>query len=265
MSDGNHTQPPGTVGCSRAKAEGAFIALAAGDALGWPQEFPRKVIGKPKSIKPTPELRAWMRRGGGQYYPHEELIQRGEYSDDTQLTLAVARSRLFAGNTWWNVLTRTELPLWTLYERSGGGATKRAVACWIKGKSPWSGGGKDVKRYFDAGGNGVAMRVLPHAIFYSGVDDPSQLVRDVIMDGVATHGHPRALVGATAYAYAAWWLLRTERTIKFGELVDVPGSTQRRFGATSHRRLHRRTDGSTPPTRVPPESTRHSGRRSSAR
>jgi ADP-ribosylglycohydrolase/predicted enzyme related to lactoylglutathione lyase len=230
MSDEKQIQPPGSSGCSRAKAEGSFIAFAAGDALGWPQEFPRKLIGKLESNKPSPELRAWKRRGGGRYYPHEEPIQRGEYSDDTQLTLAVARARLVAGDSWWNVLTRTELPLWTLYERGGGGATKRAIACWIKGASPWSGTGRDVKSYFDAGGNGVAMRVLPHAVFYAGVDDPTPLIRDVIMDGVTTHGHPRALIGATAYAYAAWWLLRTERTIRFGELVEVLLEGQKTWG-----------------------------------
>ena len=230
MADEKHIQPPSSAGCSRAKAEGSFIALAAGDALGWPQEFPRKLISKLESNKPSPELRAWMRRGGGQYYPHEEPIQRGEYSDDTQLTLAVARARLVAGDSWWTVLTRTELPLWTLYERGGGGATKRAIACWLKGTSPWSGAGRDVKRYFDAGGNGVAMRVLPHAIFYAGGDDPTPLIRDVIMDGVATHGHPRALIGATAYAFAAWWLLRTDRTIRFGELVEVLLEGQKTWG-----------------------------------
>ena len=76
-------------------------------------------------------------------------------------------------------------------------------------------------RYFEAGGNGVAMRVLPHAVFYAGHDDPSQLVSDVFLDGIATHGHPRALVGAIAYAYAAWWYLRFQGTIAFGEVIDV--------------------------------------------
>ena len=74
---------------------------------------------------------------------------------------------------------------------------------------------------FDAGGNGVAMRIPPYTIFYAGVDDPTLFIRDVIMDGIATHGHPRDLIGATAYAFATWWLLRNDRTIRFGELVKV--------------------------------------------
>ncbi len=206
----------------RAKAEAAFIALAAGDALGWPQEFPRKVLGGSSGQTISTAFRPWVRRGGGRFYQHEENIQAGEYSDDTQLALAVARCRMFGGKSWWGALTRMELPLWTLYERGGGGATKRATEMWIKGTPPWGARDKPaVRRYFDAGGNGVTMRLLPHAIFYACEADPDPLMRDVVTDGVATHGHPRALVGATAYAFAAWWLLRSEHTIGFGELVQV--------------------------------------------
>lgn len=209
-------------GCA-AKAEGAFIGLAAGDALGWPQEFPSRVVRRAAtSGSPSTAFRQWTRKSGGRYYAHEEVIRPGEYSDDTQLLLAVARSRLFPGANWWTALTRTELPLWTLYERGGGGATKRAVDLWVKGVQPWKAAdAKAVQQYFDAGGNGVAMRVLPHAVAHAKSEDAAALMRDVMLDGVATHGHPRALVGATSYAYAAWWLLRAHHTVAFGELLGV--------------------------------------------
>ena len=202
---------------ARARVEGAFTALAAGDALGWPQEF----ANRKQHIQATPSFRGWQRRGGGRFYPHTEVIRAGEYSDDTQLTLAVARSRLTAGPAWWSYFTRNELPLWTLYERGGGGATKRAATSWLRGVAPWKQDVDAVKRYFEAGGNGVAMRVVPHAVFYAEGDDPSAMLRDVVVDGAATHGHPRALVGAAAYAYAAWWLLRAQHTVGFGELLTV--------------------------------------------
>ncbi|MCP3997598.1 MAG: hypothetical protein GY722_21430 [bacterium] len=222
MAKVTNQQVTTSTGCPRAKAEGALLALAAGDALGWPQELGHKVLGGAKDHTVTAAFRSWVRRGGGRFYPHEEPIQAGEYSDDTQLALAVARCRMFSGTSWWFALTRTELPLWTLYERGGGGATKRATGMWIKGTPPWKANDpRDVRRYFEAGGNGVTMRVLPHSIFYACQDDPESLMRDVVTDGVATHGHPRALVGATAYAYAAWWLLRSDHTIRFGELVQV--------------------------------------------
>ena len=117
---------------------------------------------------------------------------------------------------------RVELPRWTIYERGGGGATKRAAQAWLAGSPPWQSRKTDVvRRYFDAGGNGVAMRVLPHALFLAEQDDPAVLVHDVVRDGAATHGHPRALVGATACGYAAWSLVRRNRTLEFGELLDL--------------------------------------------
>lgn len=208
--------------CSRQKAEGAFLALAAGDALGWPQELPRKVLERDQSGEPTTEFCSWVRRSGGRFYPHEETIHAGEYSDDTQLMLAVARCRTVSGTNWWSTFAKLELPLWTLYQRGGGGATKRAAKQWRAGRAPWKTNKKDsLQRYYNAGGNGVVMRILPHAVFHAGSETPEEMIRDVVVDGIATHGHPRALVGATAYAFAAWWLLRSEETLRFGELVDV--------------------------------------------
>ena len=205
----------------RARAEGALIALAAGDALGWPQESYRRRLGR-RGRPPTIRFEDWERRSGGRFFAHRELIQAGEYSDDTQLTLAVARCRVHGGDRWWTCLTRHELPLWTLYERGGGGATKRAARCWTRNLLPWrQRKPEDVDRYFRAGGNGVAMRVIPHAVHYADHPVPEGLLRDVLKDGAATHGHPRALVGAAAYAYAAWWLLKSRRTLEFGEIVSV--------------------------------------------
>ena len=205
-----------------AKAEGAFLALAAGDALGWPQEMPRNIRGNRAHSGAHVSFEEWTRRGGGRFHPYEEVIHCGEYSDDTQLTLAVARSRTNHGPAWWKAFTRIELPLWVLYERGGGGATKRAAKAWADGSPPWKSSKREsIRRYFEAGGNGVAMRVLPHALFLAGQDDPTILMRDVVLDGTATHGHPRALVGATVYAYAAWSLARLSDTLRFGELLDA--------------------------------------------
>jgi ADP-ribosylglycohydrolase len=221
-----HSAP--TTAVQRARAEGAFTALAAGDALGWPQEF----LSRKNKVQPTPAFRDWERRGGGRFLPHTEIIRAGQYSDDTQLTLAVARSRITGGASWWAHFTRNELPLWILYERGGGGATKRAAASWLRGVAPWKQSeGAAVARYFEAGGNGVAMRVIPHAVYHGEADDPSALLRDVLVDGTATHGHPRALVGAAAYAYAAWWLLRAQHTVGFGELLTVLLDSSSAWGA----------------------------------
>ena len=212
-----HTLPLAKV----AKVEGALLALAAGDALGWPQEVPRNVTrSSAKGVHV--EFEGWTRRSGGRFQPFEESIRPGEYSDDTQLTLAVARSRINHGSAWWKAFTQVELPLWTLYERGGGGATKRAAHAWANGHPPWRSKKKEgVARYFAAGGNGVTMRVLPHALLLAGEESATTLMHDVILDGSATHGHPRALVGATVYACAARSLARRNSTLPFGELLDT--------------------------------------------
>lgn len=204
------------------KAEGAFLAFAAGDALGWPQEVGG--TGRARAVQPAPhvEFRAWTRRSGRRRRPFDEIVGAGEYSDDTQLLLAVARCRTTYGADWWKAFATMEFPLWTIYERGGGRATKRAARAWMDGCPPWKAAEPDsVRRYFDAGGNGAAMRVLPHAVFLARLEDSGELVRDVVLDGLATHGHPRALVGASAYAYAAWSLVRRTRTLGYGELLDL--------------------------------------------
>lgn len=221
MPDRSETQGRSSI-LPLSKAEGAFLALAAGDALGWPQEMPRNVQGNRANEGTHVEFREWTRRSGGRFQPYEEIIRSGEYSDDTQLTLAVARSRTNHGPAWWKAFTRIELPLWTLYERGGGGATTRAANAWASGHPPWKSSKREgIRRYFEAGGNGVAMRVLPHALFLAGQDDPTTLMHDVVLDGSATHGHPRALIGATIYAHAAWSLARLSNTLQFGELLDA--------------------------------------------
>lgn len=167
------------------------------------------------------QFHPWIRKSGGRYYPYDEEIKAGEYSDDTQLILATARSLLAEGKQWVKHFTFVELPFWTLYERGGGGATKRAAEAWLAGKEPWSGALKpmDIKKYFDAGGNGVAMRILPHVVYQSAQREFSIIAREVVVNGICTHGHPRALVGALAYAYALWLAFREQSTLKYGELL----------------------------------------------
>ncbi|GAU07333.1 ADP-ribosylglycohydrolase family protein [Desulfoplanes formicivorans] len=202
------------------KAVGAILGAAYGDALGWPNER----VGKSNAPKQPQgrlhEFRRWTRRSGGRFFPHEEIIEAGEYSDDTQLILCLSRS-LLKGEKWFEFYTQVELPFWALYERGGGGATKRAVNSWQDGIEPWSPNRKphDVKRYFDAGGNGVAMRALPHALYLCD-EDFDKVASSIFMDGLTTHGHPRALLGALVYGYALWVSLRKEAKLGYGELIE---------------------------------------------
>jgi ADP-ribosylglycohydrolase len=205
------------------RSRGVFFGAAVGDALGWPQEQNSGIVGgnKNRSVNPTTDFRSWERYGGSQYQKYIEPVAAGEYSDDTQLILATARAVL--SPDWFTTLIDTELPLFLLYQRGAGGATLRACRSWATGSPPWEGGTtqkaqKIQQQYFNAGGNGVAMRIAPHVIV-GAADQRRDLVARVVRDGVTTHGHPRALVGAAAYAAALHILLTAEGTLEYGELA----------------------------------------------
>ncbi|MHB1758240.1 MAG: ADP-ribosylglycohydrolase family protein [Leptospirillum sp.] len=214
MADNN------TIMLKTSKAVGGMLGAACGDALGWANERISKSNVSKQTQGRLHDFRRWTRRSGGRFFPHEEIIEEGEYSDDTQLILCLSRS-LQKGEVWWDYFTLVELPFWSVYERGGGGATKRAVDSWLDGVAPWSSIRKpqDVKRYFDAGGNGVAMRALPHVLRLAEKEFP-EVASNIFLDGVATHGHPRALLGALAYGFALWTAFRKESKLTYGELVE---------------------------------------------
>ena len=93
------------------KCKGAMLATAIGDALGWPNE-PRSK-NRAKKTKVMDNFVGWIRSSNNPRW-HDEKILPGEYSDDTQLTLAVARS-IIAGD-WETFFAEKELPFWLNYE-----------------------------------------------------------------------------------------------------------------------------------------------------
>lgn len=209
------------------KGIGVVIGAAVGDALGWPQEDRSQIVGgaSARNIPAQPAFRRWIRNAGTQFGRYTDPVNAGEYSDDTQLMLAVARA-CFRGDDWWEWLTRVELPIWPSYERGGGGAVLSAARAWADGRPPWvpsnSRSEPKVTKYFNAGANGVAMRIAPHVLLKARGSVEEVLIR-VVRDGLATHGHPRALVGACIHALAIRHALLHEGTLEYGELFEVIG------------------------------------------
>lgn len=217
MSDMQQTELMFTEKIPIERIHGSMLSAAIGDALGWSQEQNSGRLGPP--LEPLDEIKfqPWRRRGGYRFESYEEHIKAGEYSDDTQLLIATARS-ILQGKQWSTILFKQEIPLWLLYERGGGGATKRAARAWLAGTHPWKQHQKPLQSYFNAGGNGVAMRILPHVLKHGQTQE--QLVRDVMRNGILTHGHPRALLGAIVYARAAWWIAYTSEPLPLGGAIQ---------------------------------------------
>ncbi|MEE4570772.1 ADP-ribosylglycohydrolase family protein [Paenibacillus polymyxa] len=201
------------------KYYGSFVGAIVGDALGWGQEDRGNRIGG-LNTQPSHILQEWKRKSGGRYQPYEEIVEAGSYSDDGQLLIATARS-LQHGENWSRHFTKVELPAWLLYERGGGGATKRAAEKLSNAVVPWKLDklkNEEVISYFNAGGNGVAMRILPHAFLSH--DNVIQISYNVFKNGISTHGHPRALLSAILYAYAVHYLMHKSDPLKYGELIS---------------------------------------------
>lgn len=196
-----------------------LLGVAVGDALGWPFEMPKRVVSGPDAEGP---FFRWRRRAGSRFWSYEESLPPGTYSDDTQLTLATARSLLH--EDWFKHLVSRELPSWRLYERGAGRTVLRSAAAWTRGRAPWRQRPDERQQYFGSGANGAAMRISPHLVIGDGP------LRRVLADAIVTHGHPRALLGATLHACALQSALADDLGTNALEAVEAAADQIDRWG-----------------------------------
>jgi len=197
------------------KFKASLILSAVGDSLGWPLEFKKQ---KPK--RKVESFIKWKKLVGGKWWGYEDEISPGEYSDDTQLTLSVARSIRSNGEFDPNYFAYLELPLWLNYERGGGKSIKSAARNLIKRKTLWFNNFYRTKevRYFNAGANGAAMRNLPIALV--NMDNEKRFIVDTIKNSLITHGHPRGIIGSLLMGAAQMYLLKEEPSYKIFDYIE---------------------------------------------
>jgi len=187
------------------KFKASLILSAVGDSLGWPLEF--------KTQKPKKEVDSfikWKKIVGGKWWGYEDEIYPGEYSDDTQLTLAVARSIKVNKEFDPDYFAYLELPLWLDYERGGGKSIKSAAKNLLKKKPAWFKNFYKIKEidYFHTGANGAAMRNLPIALV--NIDNEEGFIFNTFKNSIITHGHPRAIIGSLLIGASQIYLLKNE-------------------------------------------------------
>ncbi|MFD9002170.1 ADP-ribosylglycohydrolase family protein [Streptomyces sp. NPDC059582] len=150
----------------------------------------------------------WRRRVGGRQGAFVSL-PAGTYSDDTQLRLATCRA-IGAGQGFDpEVFAKVELPVWLSYSLGAGRASKHAAGNLARG-GKWL--ANTYSGWTDAGGNGVVIRVQPHA--WEGAKSKRSsydVMLEVLKNGLSTHGHPRALASACVYADLLLQVLRKDR------------------------------------------------------
>jgi ADP-ribosylglycohydrolase len=171
--------------------EGCFLGLAIGDALGYPTEF-----------LSFAEIQ--------QRFGQEGILDlRGNpalHSDDTQLSMAIAKALLEAGDQeiedFAAVFSR-ELLAWFRSpenDRAPGNTTVRACQNLETG-TPWGQSG-----ILQSKGCGANMRVAPVGLYF--FDRPSQLRLFSRASALVTHAHPTALVAAEVTAFCVSWAVQ---------------------------------------------------------
>ncbi|MGX1269066.1 ADP-ribosylglycohydrolase family protein [Streptomyces phaeoluteigriseus] len=169
-------------------ATGALLGLALGDALGFPTEF-NDVPAILAKCGPWREM---------------ELPRRAFVSDDTQMTLAVARALRTAMDRGLLVPTRLERPLREEFvdwyqspenNRAPGRTCLTACDLLRDDRRPWQDAGR-----IDSKGCGANMRVAPLGLA-PGLSDEQRAGAAQLQSGL-THGHPTALAASDLTAHA---------------------------------------------------------------
>ncbi len=167
---------------------GALVGLAVGDALGYPVEFQRR----------DGILRLFGPQGVTGFVAGPSHHPPGTYSDDTQMTLAVATALLRSGDSDLDTLMQTMAEEFVSWSGSpdndrAPGATCMEGARRLAAGMPWREAGVRSSK-----GCGSAMRVAPIGLFYW--RDTPRLLQVARASSLLTHAHPAAIEGAAAAA-----------------------------------------------------------------
>lgn len=163
-----------------------LVGCAIGDALGNPFE------NKPTNHKPLLEWDGLF-KAGGTYWVGEP----GQYTDDTLMSLALARSLVERGKFEPSDVAQNYLNWYLSGNTRGiGGTTARAMNN-LKLGLPWHQSGITGD---DICGNGTAMRAAPLGVFYR--NDLELLNVVAKLDASITHNSLEAKMGSVAIATA---------------------------------------------------------------
>lgn len=188
---------------------GTLYGVAIGDAMGMPTTFLSRSEIKRRYGVVRDFLEAPVEGS-----VHSKMV-KGQYTDDTELTIALARAIVRAGRVDPSVVAE-ELLKWAderdvLNTTLIGPSTRAAIEGLKKGISCTVTGRKGTT-------NGCAMKIAPVAIFDALAGD-RRAVEDVINACMPTHHTAIAVSGASALCFALRECLRGERDM--GRIVSA--------------------------------------------
>lgn len=163
---------------------GCVLGGAVGDALGAPFE------GLWSWCIPDPSVLL-------ADYAEYEGFPRGQYTDDTQLTVATLQSIVLLGHVDPEHIARSIARLWRSQKVVGPGGACTAAADRLLAGGHWSECGSPVGQ----AGNGTAMRTAALGLYF--LSCPERLAETAARVSRITHQDPRSVAGGVAIASAA--------------------------------------------------------------
>jgi ADP-ribosylglycohydrolase len=174
------------------RVQHSLLNGAVGDSLGYIVESDRK-----KEV--VTGFRDFVAHKGGRFNHHKVEVAAGDYTDDTEYTIATATSILSADKIDPKIF-EAHLAYYAKHGTTGGMSMKRAGGEVLKGslyddlaKMFYS---KGKFPYWEQKGTGVLMRVAPFALALA---DQSKRVNAVYENGILTHGSAEALMVAALH------------------------------------------------------------------
>jgi ADP-ribosyl-[dinitrogen reductase] hydrolase len=178
------------------KVRGCFLGIAIGDALGKPVECVSHDYGM---------ITDYLQNPNHKYFDGEPA---GTWSDDTQLSLAVARAFIASGEFDLDAVAEEHCSAFMQSVMGWGGTTREAVAKMVDG-TPWNQASltDQANRGF---GNGVAMKVAPVGL-YMGLTNPAcnnpqwkEDIKRLVQFATMTHFTSMAITSGFAQAFAVF-------------------------------------------------------------
>ena len=160
-----------------------MVGLALGDALGWPTEF--------KSMR---DIQSRFGELGIQEPPNPAM-----FTDDTQMTIAVARAVIGHARADVNVMMERMAQEFLDWGFSADNNRAPGLSCMGGVRQLAQGVSWERSGGLDSEGCGSAMRVAPIGFVYQ--EDPQRLRAVAIASSLPTHRHPSAIASAVGAAY----------------------------------------------------------------
>lgn len=184
-----------------------LLGAAIGDALGVPFET---------KLSNDPLLLSWDQKTflGSEHHG----LKPGQYSDDTQFSLAIAQSLIDNNGFNPDDLSQRYVELFSSKTIRGYGKTTLMAIQALQSGKHWSASGVP-----GSYGNGTAMRAAPLGVYFR--NDLKSLVAICKIDSAITHASEEAEAGSIAIAVAAYYAVNQDMDNLLDKIVEhLPNS-----------------------------------------